>query len=100
MRGLTRGWVVARLPRPCIEPDPDLAQSLNVKTMAGQDRRFGWEGEGVIGTSQSDGEMASVRELDDEIRINSSADGDDLHHLSREGMMGMDDRGVLQGFLR
>jgi hypothetical protein len=28
-RGLTREWAVARLPRPCPEPDPDLAQSLD-----------------------------------------------------------------------
>ena len=93
--GRAGGWAVARQPRQLIELSPDLSQSLDVEPMAGHGQRLGLGRERVIGPSECDGEMASVRELDDEVRIDSAADGDDLHSLTREGMMGMGDRGEL-----
>jgi hypothetical protein len=87
--------VVARLRRLLVDPSPELAQSLNVELMTGQGGRIELGTEGVIGAAESDGEVAAVREFDDQVGIDSAPDGDNLRPLPREGMMGMDDRGEL-----
>jgi hypothetical protein len=87
--------VVARLRRLLVDPLPELAQSLNVELMTGQGGRIELGTEGVIGAAESDGEVATVREFDDQVGIDSAPDGDNLHPLPREGMMGMDDRDEL-----
>ena len=45
----------------------------------------------IIGAAQRDGGMPPVGESDDEIRIDSPAETDDLDPLSAERMMGMGD---------
>ena len=57
-------------------------------------RRRGGSGLGrseIIGAAQRNGRMPPIRESDDEIRINSAAEADDLDPLSAERMMRMGD---------
>jgi hypothetical protein len=49
------------------------------------------EGRSVVGAAQGDGGVASIRELDDEVGIVSSAQANDLDELTAEGMMRMRD---------
>ena len=46
---------------------------------------------GIVGAAHGDGGMVPVRESDDEIRIEPSAEPDDLDPLSAERMMRMGD---------
>jgi hypothetical protein len=46
---------------------------------------------GIVGAAQGDGGMPPVRESDDEIRIDSPAEPDDLDPLPAERMMRMGD---------
>jgi hypothetical protein len=45
----------------------------------------------IIGAAQGDGGMAAIGESDDEIRIGSAAESDDLDALAAERMMRMGD---------
>jgi hypothetical protein len=49
----------------------------------------GWGG--IVGAAQGDGGMSPVRESDDEIRIKSATEPDDLDPLSAQRMMRMRD---------
>ena len=43
----------------------------------------------IIGTAQREGGMSPVRESDDELRIDSATESDDLDPLASKRMMGM-----------
>ncbi|CAN5702034.1 hypothetical protein BH23PLA1_BH23PLA1_31630 [soil metagenome] len=47
---------------------------------------------GIVGAAHGDGGMVPVRESDDEIGVEPSADSDDFDPLSAERVMGMGDR--------
>jgi hypothetical protein len=51
---------------------PELAQSLNVELMTGHGGRIELGTEGVIGAAESDGEVATVREFEDQVGIDSA----------------------------
>jgi hypothetical protein len=53
----------------------------------------------IISAAQRDGGVPPVRESDDEIRIDSSAETDDFDPLSAERMMGMGDGDESRGWL-
>ena len=74
-----------------IEEVEDLTKAVEIEEMIRPRRgiTLGWGG--VVGAAQGDGGMPPVRESDDEIRINSPAEPDDLDPLSAERMMRMSD---------
>ncbi len=84
-------WRADRLEVAVEEPE-DLTEAVEIQEVS---RRGGGTGLGrseIIGAAQRDGGMPPVRESDDEIRINSPVEADDLDPLSAEGVMGVDDR--------
>ena len=74
-----------------IEELEDLTKAVEIEEVIRPRRgiALGWGG--IVGAAQGDGGMPPVRESDDEIRINSPAEPDDLDPLSAERMMGMGD---------
>jgi hypothetical protein len=77
--------------RDAIEELEDLTESVEVQEMSRRRGGIGLRGSEIIGAAQRDGGMPPVRESDDEIRVNSPVETDDLDPLSAERMMGMGD---------
>ena len=88
---MARAWRAGRL-EVAVEESEDLTEAVEIQEVS---RRRGGTGLGrseIIGAAQRDSGMPPVRESDDEIRINSPVEADDLDPLSAEGVMGVDDR--------
>ena len=87
--------VVRRRRRPvcpeAIEHLEDLPEAVEIQEV----NRPGWgislRGREIIRAAQGDGGMPSVGESDDEVRIDSPTETNDLDALSAEGVMGMGD---------
>ena len=77
----------------------DLTKAVEVEEVIRPRRgiALGWGG--IVGAAQGDGGMPPVRESDDEIRINSPAEPNDLDPLSAERMMRMGDGDESRGRL-
>lgn len=83
-------WRAGRLEVAVEEPE-DLTEAVEIQEVS---RRRGGSGLGrseIIGAAQRNGRMPPIRESDDEIRINSAVEADDLDPLSAERMMRMGD---------
>jgi hypothetical protein len=83
---------------PTVTSDPieelkDLAQAVEIEQVIRWGRGIGCGRGEIIGAAQGDGGMSPIRESDDEVRIDSAAEPDDLDPLPAEGMVGMSDRG-------
>jgi hypothetical protein len=76
---------------PAIEELEDLTEAVEIEEVIRPRRgiALGWGG--IVGAAQGDGGIPPVRESDDEIRINSPAETDDLDPLAAERMMRMGD---------
>ena len=74
-----------------IEEVEDLTEAVEIEEVIRPWRGIvlGWGG--IVGAAHGDGGMPPVRESDDEIRIESPAEPDDLDPLSAERMMRMGD---------
>jgi hypothetical protein len=76
-----------------LQPDPlrDLPQSLNreQRWFGGGEIGINWPG--VVGQTRCDGSVIAVGHVDNEVRIGSSADANDLHSLPMQWVMGMGD---------
>lgn len=74
-----------------IEELEDLTEAVEIEEVIRPRRgiALGWGG--IVGAAQGDGGMPPVGESDDEIRINSSAELEDLDPLAAERMMRMGD---------
>ena len=77
----------------------DLTKAVEVEEVIRARRgiALGWGG--IVGAAEGDGGMPPVGESDDEIRINSPAEPDDLDPLSAERMMRMGNGGESRGWL-
>jgi hypothetical protein len=76
---------------PAIEELEDPTEAVEIEEVIRPRRRFALGWGGVVGAAQGDGGMPPVRESDDEIRIDSAAEPDDLDPLPAEWMVGMGD---------
>jgi hypothetical protein len=90
------GVVVVRRRRPTIsshavEELEDLTEAVEIQEVIGARRGIALRGRAVVGAAQGNGGMPSVRETDDQIRIGSAAQSDDLDPLATKRMMGMGD---------
>jgi hypothetical protein len=83
-----RGATVAR---DAIEEQAGLTEPVEIEEVIRPGRGLAVGRGGVVGAAHGDGGMVPVRESDDEIGIEPSADLDDLDLLSAERMMGMGD---------
>ena len=78
------------VPRDAIEELEDLTEAVEIQEVIRR-REIALVRSEIIGAAQGDGGMPPVRESDDEIRIDSPAETDDLDPLSAEWVMGMGD---------
>jgi hypothetical protein len=85
--------------REAIEELEDLTEAVEIQEVLRRRREIALGRSEIIGAAQRDGGMPSVRESDDEIRINSPAEADDLDPFSAERMMGMGDGDESRGWL-
>jgi hypothetical protein len=87
--------VVSRRRRPvcpeAIEHLEDLAEAVEIQEVNWPGRGISLRGTEIIRAAQGDGGMPSVGESDDEIRIDSPTETNDLDAPSTEGVMGMGD---------
>ena len=74
-----------------IEELEDLTEAVEIQEVIRPWREIALGRGEIVGAAQGDGGMPPVRESDDEIRIDSAAEPDDLDPLSAERMMGMGD---------
>jgi hypothetical protein len=74
-----------------LDESEDLTKAVEIEEVIRSRRGIavGWGG--IVGAGQGDGGMPPVGESDDEIRINSPAEPNDLDALSAERMMRMGD---------
>jgi hypothetical protein len=81
----------AILARDAIEEEADLAEPVEIQEVIRPGRGLapGWGG--IVRAAHGDGGMVPVRESDDEIGIEPSAEPDDLDLLSAERVMRMGD---------
>jgi hypothetical protein len=86
---LVRCWPTVA--RDAIEELKDLAQAVEIQQVIRWERGIGCGRGEIIRAAQGDGGMPPVRESDDEIRINPSAELEDLDALAAERMMRMGD---------
>ena len=81
-------------------PDPlrDQAQSLDreQRWFGGGEIEITWPG--VVGQTRCDGSVIAVGHADDEVRIGSSADTNDLHSLPVQWVIGMGDGYPIQSW--
>jgi hypothetical protein len=95
--GLGRRGVVASsgltptVSRDAIEEFEDLTEAVEVQQVIRWQQGVVLGRCEIIGAAQRDGGMPPVRESDNEIRIDSAAETDDLDPLPAERMMGMGD---------
>ncbi len=96
-RGSRVGVALARrgptVARDAIEELKDLAQAVEIEQVIRWERGIGCGRGEIIGAAQGDGGMPPIRESDDEVRIASAAEPDDLDPLPAQGMVGMGDCG-------
>ena len=81
----------ATLVRDAIEEEADLTESVEIQEVIRPGRSLALGGGGVVRAAHGDGGMVPVRESDDEIGVEPSAEQDDLDLLSAEGVMRMGD---------
>ena len=95
VRGRRGGVVVSRRGPPltsdAIEHLEDLTEAVEIEEMLGPRWPLILRRSEIIGVAQGDGDMPPVRESDDELRIRSTPQADDLDLLAPERMMGMGD---------
>jgi hypothetical protein len=82
---------VASLARDAIEEQAGLTEPVEIEEVIRPWRGLAVVRGGPVGAAHGDGGMVPVRESDDEIGIEASADLDDLDLLSAERVMGMGD---------
>ena len=81
----------ATLARDAVEEQADLTEPLEIEEVIRPGRGLAFGRGGIVRAAHGDGGMVPVRESDDEIGIEPSADPDDLDLLSAERVMGMGD---------
>jgi hypothetical protein len=81
----------AALARDAIEELAGLTEAIEIEEVIGPWRSLAMGRGGPVGAAHGDGGMVPVRESDDEIGIEPSAELDDLDLLSTERVMGMGD---------
>jgi hypothetical protein len=93
VRGVEMGVIGrgATLARDAIEEEADLAEPVEIQEVLWPRRDLVLGRRGVVRAAHGDGGMVPVRESDDEIRIEPSAELDDLDPLSAERVMRMGD---------
>jgi hypothetical protein len=79
------------LVRDAIEQDADLTESVEIQEVIRRGQSLALGGGGIVRAAHGDGGMVPVRESDDEIGIEPSAELDDLDLLSAERVMRMGD---------
>jgi hypothetical protein len=84
------------LARDVIEEHADLAEPVEIQEVIRPGRSLALERGGIVRAAHGDGGMVPVRESDDEIGVEPSAEQDDLDLLSAERMMRMDNGGESQ----
>jgi hypothetical protein len=94
--GYGRGGVVVVRRRPPVSGDAlkeleDLTEAVEIQEVIRAWRGIVLRRRGVVGAAQGDGGMAAVGEHDNQVRIVSSAEADNLDALAAERMMGMGD---------
>jgi len=88
---LIRGRRMPRVSSPVIEELEHQAEAAEIQEVIRRRREIPLVRSEIIGAAQANGGVPSIRESDDEIRINSPAEPDDLDPLSAERMVGMGD---------
>jgi hypothetical protein len=86
----------ATLARDAIEEQADLAEPVEIQEVIRPGRGLAFERGGIVRAAHGDGGMVSVRESDDEIGVEPSAEQDDLDLLPAERVMRMGDGGESQ----
>ena len=89
MVALARRWPT--FTSDAIEELKDLAQAVEIQQVIRWERGIGCGRGEIIGAAQRDGGMPAIGESDDEVRIASAAEPDDLDSLPAQGMVGMGD---------
>jgi hypothetical protein len=79
------------LVRDAIEQDADLTESVEIQEVIRRGQSLAVGGGGIVRAAHGDGGMVPVRESDDEIGIEPSAEQDDLDLLPAERVMRMGD---------
>jgi hypothetical protein len=82
-----------------LEELEDLTKAVEVEEVIRPRREIALGWGGIVGAGQGDGGMPPVGESDDEIRVNSPAEPNDLDSLSAERMMRMGDGDESQRWL-
>jgi hypothetical protein len=82
---------VATLASDAIEEKASLTEAVKIEEVIRPGRGLALGRRGIVRAAHGDGGMVAVRESDDEIGIEASADLDDLELLSAERVMGMGD---------
>jgi hypothetical protein len=77
--------------RDAIEEQADLTEPVEIQEVIRPGRGFALGRGGIVSAAHGDGGMVPVRESDDEIGIEPSAEQDDLDLLSAERVMRMGD---------
>jgi hypothetical protein len=81
----------ATLAREAIEEEAGLTEPVEIQEVIRPGRGLAVGRGGIVRAAHGDGGMVPVRESDDEIGIEPSAEQDDLHLLSAEWVMRMGD---------
>jgi hypothetical protein len=81
----------ATLVRDAVEEEADLTESVEIQEILWRGRGLVLGRRGVVRAAHGDGGMVAVRESDDEIRIEPSAELNNLDPLSAERVMRMGD---------
>ena len=74
-----------------LDESEDLTEAVEVEEVIRPRRGIGLGWGGIVGAAQGDGGMPPVGESDDQIRIKSPTEPDDLDPLSAERVMRMGD---------
>ncbi len=77
----------------------DVAQPVDSKQRWGVRRRVDFLGASVVRPACRHGTVVAIGHADDEIRVGSPADTDDLHSLPMQRVMGMGDGYPFQSWL-
>jgi hypothetical protein len=91
--------VTGRRSTEAIEEQAGLAESVEIEKMIQPGRGPALRRRGIVRAAHGDGGMVPVRKSDDEVRIDPSAELDDLDLLSAERVMRMGDGDKSQGRL-
>lgn len=74
-----------------VEEGDHLPESLEIEQRDGPSRRGGLRGGRIVGPAHRDGSVGAIGQADDEIRIGSPTDTDNVNVLAAERMMRMGD---------